>query len=321
MRSAWREVRGVLHLDTASYELLPREWIALAFLLGAAAFWGGWYLGSWGFVENVLAGLVLVGPGLLVTNVLAAKWRRRRELETVVLALAATLQAVAPVFELVIKIAKTVSPRVPARRRLPDFKGHISIDQMNKLLHASETLLAVVPFGEDLKPGPYLPSELKVTPARAEALSGRVRSALLHLSAVHEFPQITSDGEELIQAIDAPFPCEVTQDAAEDFHAEFRVVDTEVPYRTWYGLRDIRSADVIVIQREDLIPWTAAMLYPLRNLLIEINIRHKLARDGIIEDNPSPLMFPRLDFRLIDKPKSWPTTSDSAQAGDEAAGP
>jgi hypothetical protein len=141
---------------------------------------------------------------------------------------------------------------------------------------------------------------------------------LLRLSAVHEFPQITSDGEELIEAIDAPFPCEVTQDAAaEDYHAEFQVVDTEAPYRTRYGLRDIQSKDIIVIQRNDLIPWTAAILYPLRNLLYEISRKHKLGKDGIIEDDSSPFIIPRLDVRFIDRPKSWPTAS-SAQARDEA---
>jgi hypothetical protein len=254
---------------------------------------------------------------LLVTNVFAVKWRRRREVYRVMLALAAMMPALDPVCELVISIAKTLSPRVPAPaqarlRLLDDHEDRISIDQLYALLDAAELML---------KTGlpPYLPSVLKVSPPTVEALSRHVRFALLRLSAVHEFVQITSYGEALIEAIDKTFLCEVAEGAAEDFRAEFRVEDTKASYRIRCGLRDIQLKDAITIQRGELISWTLAILEPLRDLLDEINFQGKRGKDGIIEDDSSLFMPPLPQFRTK-KPRPWSATSDSAQAGDEAGG-
>src|SRR5947209_8619583 len=57
---------------------LPREWIASASVLSLAV--GAFGSVRWGesFWENVAAGVVLLGPGLIATNLVASGWRRRR---------------------------------------------------------------------------------------------------------------------------------------------------------------------------------------------------------------------------------------------------
>src|SRR3954453_12866550 len=54
---------------------LPLEWIAGACVASVGAFTWGWLLGSWGFFQNVLASIALLGPGLFLTNVVARNWR------------------------------------------------------------------------------------------------------------------------------------------------------------------------------------------------------------------------------------------------------
>ena len=232
------------------------------------------------------------------------------------------MDALGPVCGLVINIAKTVSPRVPARLRLPDFEGKksLSLEQLEELLHASEMLLVRVPFGEDLKPGPYLPSKLVLSFGSSGPLSRRVRSALLRLSAVREFPKIMLNGEELLEAIDATLPCQIRPNAARELDVELQVVDTKVSYGTRHGLRDVRAKDVVVTQRDDLIPWTAAILYPLRNILGEVGIRGDLPKAGILDEDFSRITSFDFEHRFIDRPRSLPTTSGSDQSRDKAAG-
>lgn len=59
-------------------DTLPLEWIAGALLLSVGALVWGWRLGGSAFLQNELAALVLVGPGLLLTNVIAVRLQIRR---------------------------------------------------------------------------------------------------------------------------------------------------------------------------------------------------------------------------------------------------
>jgi hypothetical protein len=79
-------------------EVLPRELIAAALVLSAAAIVLGlnaddqsahilWRMVADGFVLNVLSNVALVGPSLVIANIVVARWRRRRQLSAVMPAL------------------------------------------------------------------------------------------------------------------------------------------------------------------------------------------------------------------------------------------
>lgn len=59
-------------------DALPREWIALALGLSIGAFVWGLLLNSSALLQSELATLALLGPGLLLTNVIAVQLRNRR---------------------------------------------------------------------------------------------------------------------------------------------------------------------------------------------------------------------------------------------------
>lgn len=59
-------------------DALPREWIALALVLSLGAFVWGLLLDSSALLQSELATLALLGPGLLLTNVIAVQLRNRR---------------------------------------------------------------------------------------------------------------------------------------------------------------------------------------------------------------------------------------------------
>lgn len=66
-------------LDERPHEPMPREWVLLASF--GSLFCAVVGLFSWGsdLIANVVANLVLLGPGLLLTNVVAGEWHRRRQ--------------------------------------------------------------------------------------------------------------------------------------------------------------------------------------------------------------------------------------------------
>lgn len=79
-------------------EVLPRELIVLALALSMAATVLGlnseehsnlmiWRIAADGFVLNTLSNLALVGPSLVIANVVVARWRRRRQIKAVLPAL------------------------------------------------------------------------------------------------------------------------------------------------------------------------------------------------------------------------------------------
>jgi hypothetical protein len=57
---------------------LPLEWIGAALVLSIVAIVWGWQLGGSAFAQNVFAALALLGPGLLLTNVVAVRLQDRR---------------------------------------------------------------------------------------------------------------------------------------------------------------------------------------------------------------------------------------------------
>src|SRR3982750_3072056 len=58
---------------------LPLEWVGIASVASVGAFVWGWILGDWNFLQNILASIVVLGPGLLATNVLARNWRHKTD--------------------------------------------------------------------------------------------------------------------------------------------------------------------------------------------------------------------------------------------------
>ena len=82
MRRLWRGPTLAIRIRRLFQEHpddpLPREWIAVALLASIGAGVLGGIKGGWSFWENVLASVVLLGPGLLLTNVVATRWRTRR---------------------------------------------------------------------------------------------------------------------------------------------------------------------------------------------------------------------------------------------------
>jgi hypothetical protein len=57
---------------------MPREWIVGAIACSVVAAIAGCWIWGGDFVANVVASLVLIGPGLLLTNVVAGNWRNQR---------------------------------------------------------------------------------------------------------------------------------------------------------------------------------------------------------------------------------------------------
>ena len=61
--------------------LTKRSLTLLGLAMSAAAIWRGWVVDSQGFVVNILAALALVGPGLVLSNVLVARFEGARARE------------------------------------------------------------------------------------------------------------------------------------------------------------------------------------------------------------------------------------------------
>lgn len=80
MITAWRWVTDTWKrlFSERRDDPLPMEAIAGALALSAACLLGGSLLAGEDFWINVLASLALLGPGLVVTNVLARNWRTKR---------------------------------------------------------------------------------------------------------------------------------------------------------------------------------------------------------------------------------------------------
>lgn len=144
-------VEGVLwfacnHIDFLGKERedepFPREWTVLLLpVAGGAAYWG-WRLGRWGFIGNLLASVVLIGPGLLFTYIIAARWRSRRLSLNVAPKLSAVCEAVMPVVTGLIDVAPTLPQ--PIALAQPARTSHVNDLSILKdwLKSALESLLA-----------------------------------------------------------------------------------------------------------------------------------------------------------------------------------
>src|SRR4051794_24659832 len=84
---------------------LPREWIRVALLLSAVAVWLGLKAAPGDFSLNILANLSLLGPGLILTNIIAARWKSRRREVAIDLALDAVCDRIRPLAKTCYKIS------------------------------------------------------------------------------------------------------------------------------------------------------------------------------------------------------------------------
>ncbi len=135
--SRWiRRVRDVFREDP--HEPLPREWVVLAMLISAAATWLGvsrdphsynplLRLSADDFVLNILAAVALVGPSLLLTNVVARRFAFNRR----------TLAASGSLASLLTRLEQLSEGVHAAHWAVMNLRGERAIDPVPTLHHST----------------------------------------------------------------------------------------------------------------------------------------------------------------------------------------
>ncbi len=148
-------------VDERPNEVLPRELIGLALIATGVSAVAGWYLDEHRFrgydiTINVLASLVVLGPGLVITNVIARNWQEHRKEEHLLNRLRV------PVIELIAYLTRGMpeaiqelskwAPTLTARwdgEDIDDVLG--SLHGLQEVLQAMDAVLVYAPDDPELR--------------------------------------------------------------------------------------------------------------------------------------------------------------------------